>query len=99
MSPIKYQKPVLIDLSSAAHSAAGTDPSSCYDGASPGGFGICGTGTSGGDWGQECTTGRGAVGVGGGMCIAGPGPFSGYCINGGGGDNYGDSCTSGPGVS
>jgi hypothetical protein len=98
---VRYQKPIIIDLSSSAR-ATGQDPLGCYSGNTPSGLS---------NW---CQAGTNVTNVSIYTCVAGPVPdgntFYGTCITGPAvtgmagaicqtgtaGNNYGDTCTSGP---
>ena len=91
---MRYEKPVVIDLSLRARTASG-EPNGCYVGFVPGDTGICQTGTGPtGSLDYQCATGPNPGVSSPAMCIPGGDP-SGMCNTGASG-TWEDSCTSGP---
>ena len=88
-----YEKPIIMDLNN--RKVNGKHPDSCYQGDTPGGFGVCGVGSAGSAGVGACQTGYGALGdpfeT---LCLAGN--IAQFCDMGAGGTEYGDNCTAGP---
>lgn len=99
---MKYEKPIVLNLSARAQSARGQGPQGCVAGPAAGTYESCGSGGSA-TWG--CTTGgaadfvtscmSGGAANGSGDCLAGS-VVTYYCETGAGGDNDVFGCNVGP---
>jgi hypothetical protein len=94
---MRYHKPIVMDLSAAARSAAGQDPLGCYNGnGTVGGGETCQNGTAPpARLANPCTVGPDPGTSGDPVCISGNSPAVSFCMVGAGGSGA-DTCTSGP---
>jgi len=102
---VHYEKPIVIDLSMQARSAAGQEmPAGCVSGSAATEFEACGVGTgagfnclagTGGAGGPSCLPG---VAADGGDCLTGGSAIPGYCSAGGAESANPDpfGCSAGP---
>jgi hypothetical protein len=89
---MRYEKPVVMDLSLRARTASG-EPNGCYNGADPAGEDLCQTGGAPTSLGNQCATGPTPGGTLPPLCISGGAAL--LCMTGAGGGTF-DTCTSGP---
>ena len=90
---MRYEKPVVIDLSLRARAASG-EPDGCYSGTAPAGTQICLTGGTPGPFGNQCATGPDPGVTSPPLCVPGGAPL--FCLTGSIGTTTADTCTSGP---
>ena len=96
---MRYEKPVVINISAGARTATGLWPMSCVDGTSPVDQGVCGNGTTP-TYNSGCVAGPDAGDCAGGSaagftCLSGVSTYYSYeCENGSGGTA--GSCAVGP---
>jgi hypothetical protein len=91
---MRYEKPIVMDLSRAARSG-GQQPLSCFDGGTPSGpIAYCRSGGAPASPLNPCVVGPGPGGSGEPVCYAGVGATI-FCEAGGAGSTA-DTCTAGP---
>ena len=93
---MRYEKPIVVDLSMPAK-AAGQEPESCINGGTPAGpiLQMCQTGGNPNNLLNGCSTGPQPGGGGSPFCVSGNSPITIYCMTGTGAASA-DTCTSGP---
>jgi hypothetical protein len=92
---MRYEKPIVMDLSAGARSTVGQGPLSCMDGTTPGGVGMCSVGTGGASVGVLCTVGPAPGSSSPSICYSGV-VVDNLCEAGTVGNAVADDCTVGP---